>query len=257
MTIKRLHLGFKYRKVEVGINMLKRRLTLLLMVIALIGIMITPINTYAAELLDKHGIKELLKKADEAQYTLSEKHYSWDEALHTLTPYMTDKFATAFMDEHLFSEEEGYIFYGTDFSLYLIPRYAFNEKTKIVVSKDEKKIYIYEKFNGTGPVTFKDQYEVVTFVQENNQWKIDDISFLKELPDEIQKGSIIKFDIEDADAEDSESDESTALISSPYSKYIAVVPYFAVMQHSETLFAGHDIELPFLVFGLSNVTWEN
>lgn len=257
MTIKRLHLGFKYRKVEVGIKMLKRRLSLLLMVIALVAIIITPINTYAAGLLDEHGIKELLKKADEAQYSLSEKHYSWDEALHTLTPYMTEKFATAFMDEHLFSEEEGYIFYGTDFSLYLIPHYAFNEKTQIVVNRDESEIYIYEKFNGTGPVTFKDQYEVVTIVKENNQWKIDDISFLKALPDKIQNGTMMKIDKEESDAEVRESDDSTALISSPYSKYIAVVPYFAMMQHSETLFAGHDIELPFLVFGLSNVTWEN
>ncbi|MBM6617626.1 DUF3993 domain-containing protein [Bacillus suaedaesalsae] len=241
--------------------MMKSHSNFVLIVITIIGIMFMPKEMYAAKPMDIEEIKALLKSADDAQYSLTEKHYSWEEALHTLTPYMTEEFATAFMNEHLFSEEEGYIYYGTDFSIYHIPHYAFNDRTTVVMSADQTKIFVYELFSGTGPVMFKNQYEVVTFVYENETWKINNISYLKELTAEIENGTIIEIPKEEVEENESSSigvQESTStMYISTYSKYIAVVPYFSIMKHSNTLFALDNKGQAVSIRTLANASYEN
>ncbi|KAA0548124.1 DUF3993 domain-containing protein [Bacillus sp. BGMRC 2118] len=240
--------------------MMKRKYSFVLIILTIIASMFVPKETYAAEKLDIQSIKDLLEKADDAQYSLTEKHYSWEEALKSLTPYMTEQFATDFMNEHLFSEEEGYIYYGTDFSLYHIPHYAFTDKTTVIMSLDETKLYIYELFSGTGPVMFKDQYELVTIVHEDKTWKISNITYVKELPTEVKEGTHIEIR-EEVDEEKKKSseeiivDSNTTISLSPYSKYITVIPYVSIMKHSSAFLAVEGDAKIVSFLALSNVSW--
>jgi hypothetical protein len=166
--------------------MKKYRLRLFVTIFLLVLAIHHPVNASTLKPLDKPGVQELLKNAYEAQYSLTERYHSWEEASTKLGNYMTIEFSTKFMEEHLFHEEEGYIFYGTDFSVYIVPLYSYHDETKIVVNPTLRTMYVYEKFNGTGPVLFDSQFEIVTLELVGADWKIANISFETELPDEVK-----------------------------------------------------------------------
>ncbi len=173
-------------------HMVMIRLVLLMTAILLIFSINQRVDASTASTLDKHEVQELLKQAFEAQYSLTEQHYSWEEAKTKLSTYMTDELANGLMDEHLFLEEQGYIFYGTDFSTYIVPRFSFNDDTIIVSNTDMETVFVYEQFEGTGPVIFDSQYEVVTLKLNKAEWKIADISFVSELPKKIHEGKSLE-----------------------------------------------------------------
>jgi hypothetical protein len=225
--------------------MLQKKLLITILMVFFFSIC-QPVEASSLQPLDKIEIQELLKQAHEAQYSLAEKYYSWEEALSRLTPYMKNEFATKFMEEHLFLEEGGYIFYGSDFSIYFIPHFSFDEKTNVVVNLEQQKMYIFEKFTGTGPVTFKDQYELVTLEAEGSNWKISNISFLNELPEEVKAGksledtSVEHLSLSTVDHEMIGGVEP--LVSShiknefhlnEYSVFIGTVPYFLIFKYSD------------------------
>ncbi|MFZ3589456.1 DUF3993 domain-containing protein [Bacillus sp. DJP31] len=168
--------------------MLKFSLGLLMTTILLILPLNQEVEATTGNTLNKQAVQELLEQANEVQFTLTEHHHSWEEAANKLSAYMTAQFANEFMQEHLVLEEKGYIFYGTDFSIYIVPHYSFNDDTKMVMDMNSQKIYVSEKFKGTGPVFFDSQYEIVTLEQDKTGWKIAAISFLNELPNHIEEG---------------------------------------------------------------------
>jgi ribosomal protein L21E len=175
----------------------KYRLCIFVTIILVVLAIHHPVKASTFKPLDKPGVEEFLKNAYEVQYSLTERHHSWEEASTKLGDYMTNEFSTKFMEEHLFHEEEGYIFYGTDFSIYIVPRYSYNDKTKIVVNPTLKTMYVYEKFNGTGPVVFDSQFETITLKLVGSKWKIANISFETELPDEVKQAiTLEEFELE-------------------------------------------------------------
>jgi hypothetical protein len=251
---------------------MKLHISLLLTTILFIFTIYHPVEASSLEPLDKHGIKELLQKADEAQYSLSLKHYSWEEALTKLSSSMKEDFAIKFMEEHLFLEEEGYIFYGTDFSIYFIPHFSFDEKTNIVLNSEQNAIYIFEKFTGSGPVEFEEQYELVTLVLDDTTWKISNISFLEELPEEVKLGTSIEnnssLEITSMDNVDMEIEQIVEPLTSLntantfnlnlYYGLVGVVPYFSIFQHSNITLqlAENEQQKRDTFFTLSNIVWK-
>jgi hypothetical protein len=234
-----------------------------------------PVEASIIQPPSEESIQQLLSGADETQFSLSEKHYSWEDALEKLSPYMKQEFAINFMKEHLFLEEEGYIFYGTDFSIYFIPQFSFNDKTTIVVNPDLQSIYIYEKFIGTGPVVFEEQYEMVTLVPEETKWKISNISFLKELPEEVKSG--ISLDEFSTSVENNDKvgavnknqqiveplsfkNETSTISFNPFYEIIGVVPYISIFRHSKLVNqlqlqdSGDQVDDTLLT--LSTIIWE-
>ncbi|MFD1735618.1 DUF3993 domain-containing protein [Bacillus salitolerans] len=139
----------------------------------------------ASNMLDKQGVKQLLKDAHEAQLSLTEKHHTWGEVTSKLYPYLSRTFAKDFLKEHVVYEEEGYIVYGTDFSKYVIPQLRFDEETGIVYSKAQNQIFIYEKQWGDGPVRFDAEYELVTIELNKEKWVIRDIEYVNDLPEQV------------------------------------------------------------------------
>ncbi len=216
-------------------------------------------NVSATENLDKQWVQNFLESAYKSQYSLTEKHHSWDEAKTKLTVYMSDELANELMMEHLFLEDQGYIFYGTDFSAYIVPSFSYNNDTTMIVNDKLQSIYIYEKFTGSGPVTYDEQYEVVTIKKMKTGWKISSIYFGNALQISSMDGKVLdetneqkqafneptrqarlyssKFPLVDIDLEPLtfmnkkililqryNSENSKRLEISPFHKYVGVLP---------------------------------
>jgi hypothetical protein len=166
--------------------MIRYRLCLVVVTMALMFIVHHPVNASSSTLLDKQGVQQLLQDTYDAQYSLTERFYSWEEAWRKMTQYMTEQMTEQFMVEHLYEEEEGYIVYGTDFSTYIVPHFSYNADTKMVLNDREDTIYVYEKSSGDGPVKFQSQYDIVTINFDGTRWRISTIYFSEELPEEIK-----------------------------------------------------------------------
>ncbi|WP_246944031.1 DUF3993 domain-containing protein [Bacillus pinisoli] len=165
--------------------MKRTNICLFILSVLILAVFHHPVHASSNQLLDKPGVMQLLQETYDTQYSLTERYHTWDEAKEKLTQYVTEELAEDFMVEHLFEEEEGYIFYGTDFSAYIIPEYSYTDSTKIVITSNQDTIFVYEKSSSVGPVTFSPQYEIVTISYIEKQWKVSDISFEEELPEEV------------------------------------------------------------------------
>ncbi|WP_456275679.1 DUF3993 domain-containing protein [Bacillus sp. AK128] len=168
------------------------RLFMVVFTLLLVSVCHHPVDASTTKLLDKQGVQKLLQETYETEYSLTERYHSWEEARLKLTKYMTEDFAEELMNEHMFEEEDGYMFYGTDFSTYIIPDYSYSDDTNIVVNKKLDTIYVYEKSSGTGPVFYESQYDIVTIRLIKDHWRISAISFEETVPDEVKDAKDIE-----------------------------------------------------------------
>ncbi|MBM7659556.1 hypothetical protein JOC85_000323 [Bacillus mesophilus] len=166
--------------------MIRYRLCLVVVTVVLLFIAHHPVNASTSTLLDKQGVQQLLEDTYDAQYSLTERFHTWEDAWRKMTQYMTEQMTEQFMVEHLYEEEEGYIVYGTDFSTFIIPHFSYNADTKMVTNDRKDTIFVYEKSSGDGPVKFQSQFDIVTITYDGERWKIASISFSEELSTEIQ-----------------------------------------------------------------------
>lgn len=150
----------------------------------LIIFLLLPIHTYAKLTDDnREEIFEFVKGAFQAQVALSEKERSIEEVHDLLTPYFTTSYMELFLKENLVEENQKYYTLGSDFALYYIPFFSYNDDTKIVVKQDQ--IYIFQYFPGNqeGPVTYQDHYEGILLEEEDGQFKV--AKFLDKNPEKM------------------------------------------------------------------------
>ncbi|MEK5522472.1 hypothetical protein B5V89_16145 [Heyndrickxia sporothermodurans] len=141
------------------------------------------INVYAST--DDSSIKPIVKRAFDAQVQLSEKERSLNEINELMEPYFTKKFIPLFLKENLVKTDHGYQTFGTDFPLYYIPFFSYDEYTKVV--KDGNCYYVVESINHhqEGPVKYEKDYKGVRLIHEDGKWKVDEV--LDKIPPKIVK----------------------------------------------------------------------
>ncbi|QQZ08114.1 DUF3993 domain-containing protein [Heyndrickxia vini] len=139
------------------------------------------INVYAST--DDSSIKPIVKRAFDAQVQLSEKERSLKDIKELMEPYFTRKFIPLFLKENLVKTDHGYQTFGTDFPLYYIPFFTYDENT--IVVKDRNCFYVVESINHRqeGPVQYEKDYKGVRLIRENGKWKIDEV--LEKVPEKI------------------------------------------------------------------------
>lgn len=124
-----------------------------------------------------------LQEALSAQLSLGDKFRSEKEISDVLSPYFTEEYQNLFVAEHIFSEPEGLIMYGSDVFDYFIPMYSYDENTKIMTEKN--KIIVTEYFlpQLEGPVIWeRPHYESITIIKTNNGWKISEYLISEDKP---------------------------------------------------------------------------
>ena len=132
---------------------------------------------------DSEDHKQFVKKAFEAQVSLSEKGRSMEEIQEILKPYFTREMIDLFIEENVVAAEDGYQTFGSDFALYYIPFFSYSDETKIV--EVQGNIYVAEFFGDhEGPVSYGSDYLGVRLTNEGGNWKVADI--LGALPDTVQ-----------------------------------------------------------------------
>ncbi|MEH7234914.1 DUF3993 domain-containing protein [Bacillus sp. JJ1562] len=164
---------------------MSKRIVLLLIVICFIGLVSVPTAIASSnQPLTKEEVFTLLQEAFQAQSSLTLEFRTYDEVQQILAPYFYEDYAATFLEENLMKEEEGYIVYGSDFALYFVPFYSYTDKTKILFDQGENKIFVYELFKTpeSGPVSYKDHYEIITLEKINSNWMITDLAMEDEPP---------------------------------------------------------------------------
>lgn len=124
-----------------------------------------------------------LQEAFKAQTSLGDQFRTEKEIRDVLSPYFTDEYQKLFIAEHIFSEPEGFILYGSDVFDYFIPMYSYDDNTKIIT--DRNKIIVYEYFlpELDGPVIWdKPHYESITLKKIKSGWRISDYNISEEKP---------------------------------------------------------------------------
>ncbi|MCA1319048.1 DUF3993 domain-containing protein [Bacillus tianshenii] len=153
--------------------------------VAVIFILLIGISHVAAEApAEKEKVFSLLKGAQEAQFSLGEKHRDMTEVQSVLDPYFSREYQEQFLDAHIFKEEKGYITYGTDVPHFYIPFFTYDENTKIKQDEASGKIYVYEFFgvDESEGYLYPDHYEFVELEQNEQGLQVVSYGYDEEQP---------------------------------------------------------------------------
>jgi hypothetical protein len=140
----------------------------------------------------KEEVFSFLQDAQQAQFSLGEKHRDMTEIQNVLDPYFSRDYQEQYLDAHLFKEEQGYITYGTDVPHFYIPFFTFDENTKIKKDEATGKLFAYEFFDvdESEAYLYPDHYEYVELEQNvqglqvvNYGYEEEKPGFLKEVSD--------------------------------------------------------------------------
>jgi len=139
--------------------------------------LIFPSSNARAQFTNDEDIIKFIKAAFQVQVSLSEMDRSMLEINELLSPYFTESAKEKFMNENLVEENERYFTLGTDFPLYYIPFFNYDDKTEIIWGN--KQIYVVEYFprNVEGPVHYDAHYEGVLLEEEEGLWKVADFLY--------------------------------------------------------------------------------
>lgn len=124
-----------------------------------------------------------LQDALSAELSLGDKFRSEKEMTEVLSPYFTNDYQKLFIAEHIFSEPEGFIMYGSDVFDYFIPMYSYDDNTKIITGKNKMIVTEYFLPQLEGPVIWdKPHYESITIIKTKDGWKISDYLISEKKP---------------------------------------------------------------------------
>lgn len=124
-----------------------------------------------------------LQDALSAELSLGDKFRSEKEMTEVLSPYFTNDYQKLFIAEHIFSEPEGFIMYGSDVFDYFIPMYSYDNNTKIITGKNKMIVTEYFLPQLEGPVIWdKPHYESITIIKTKDGWKISDYLISEKKP---------------------------------------------------------------------------
>jgi hypothetical protein len=137
----------------------------------------------------REQVFEILHQGFQAQLKLGGKHGTKQQAVFILTPYFHSSYIQRFLDENLVKEAQGYITYGSDYALYYIPYFSYDDLTNVMYDPKHQKIYVYEHFPAVndGPVTYGDHYEMMVLGKEHSSWKVEQYQYSEEVPKEVKE----------------------------------------------------------------------
>jgi hypothetical protein len=128
-----------------------------------------------AEELEGTSRKEVLthvQNAFNAQVSLTEKPRTLEEIKQILSIYFEDDLIELYVDSNVHKEGGNYIVYGTDFPMYTIPFFSYDENTKVYEQDNERIIYEFFPASTDGPVVYDDHYEMIKMRKSKDGWKI-------------------------------------------------------------------------------------
>ncbi|WP_223700419.1 DUF3993 domain-containing protein [Sutcliffiella deserti] len=137
-------------------------------------------------------INTVLKKAQQAQFSLGEKHRTLEEIKEVLNPYFSQDYQEQFLEAHLYKEDKGYITYGTDVNYFYIPFFSYDESTKFFEIKETETIIVYEYFevDESMPYLNKNHYEFIEIDETKEGIRIVNFGNQEEKPDFLVNDSI-------------------------------------------------------------------
>ncbi|QFT88675.1 hypothetical protein FIU87_08470 [Bacillus sp. THAF10] len=133
-------------------------------------------------------VYSFLQEAFSAQISIGEDYFTKAEVEERLNPYFTKQYQQLFTAEHLVKDQEGYTTYGTDFAIYYIPFFSYNEDTKVLWSDNSSVITVYQFFpeDESMPSLYADHYEYVKLQLTDNKFIVTDYGFEYEKPDFLE-----------------------------------------------------------------------
>ncbi|HZH62898.1 MAG TPA: DUF3993 domain-containing protein [Metabacillus sp.] len=135
-----------------------------------------PISGAELENMSRENILSHLQNAYYAQQSLSEKPREKEEMVHILSDYFDKGLTNQYLKENMVEENGQYIVYGTDFPIYVIPFFTYDEKTKIIEMQDHIIVYEFFPASTDGPVSYDDHYEWVKLLKTSKGLKISKIN---------------------------------------------------------------------------------
>ena len=156
------------------------KFTNLFLLFVMMILLIFPSSHARAQLAEDEEMIQFIQAAFQVQVSLSEMERSMPEIIELLSPYFTESAREKFINENIVEENGRYFTLGTDFPLYYIPFFDYEDKTEVIRGK--KQIYIVEFFPKSveGPVQYDAHYEGILLEKENGLWKVaeflDDLS---------------------------------------------------------------------------------
>lgn len=159
--------------------------SLLLMTIILL--FSQPISGSELENMSRKNILSYLQNAFDAQQSLTEKPREKDEMVHILSDYFDKELTNQFLKENIVEENGQYIIYGTDFPIYAIPFFSYEEKTKIIEKQDHIIVYEFFPASTDGPVSYDDHYEWVKLLKKSKGLMISEINNYTKNLEEIDR----------------------------------------------------------------------
>ncbi|MCV9887437.1 DUF3993 domain-containing protein [Metabacillus halosaccharovorans] len=146
-----------------------------LLIIAFLLVFSHPVFAADLENLNRENILSHLQDAFKAQQSLSEKPREKAEMVQILSEYFNKDITNQYLKKNLFEEDGKYIVYGTDFPIYVIPFFTYDEKTKIVEENDQIVVYEFFPASNDGPVSYDDHYEWVKLTKTQKGLMVTDI----------------------------------------------------------------------------------
>gem|GEM_PF-1658047 len=172
-----------------------------LLLIAIILLFSQPISGSEQKNMSRENILSHLQNAFNAQQALSEKPREKEEMVHILSDYFDKGLINQYLKENMVEENGQYIIYGTDFPIYVIPFFSYDEKTKIIEKQDHIIVYEFFPASTDGPVSYDDHYEWVKLLKTPKGLKISEINnYTKNLEEmdftpkqnNLEDGSIVR-----------------------------------------------------------------
>ena len=158
-----------------GIRMRQYKVCCSLLIIAILLVFSRPVFASDLENLNRENILSHLQDAFKAQQSLSEKPREKEEMVQILSEYFNKDITNQYLKKNLFEEDGKYIVYGTDFPIYVIPFFAYDEKTKIIEENDQIVVYEFFPASNDGPVSYDDHYEWVKLTKTQKGLMVTDI----------------------------------------------------------------------------------
>ena len=209
-----------------------KHLMRILLVSLAIFVVFPHLNVKADRQLSEEEAFRFLQEAFDAQVSLSEKPRSMGQIEESLGRFFTKEYKADFIEMNVKEniDGEGYLAYGTDFALYYIPFFTYDENTKLAYDSEQDLWYVYEWFeeSGDGPVSYDGHYEAVGLTYEDEGWLIDDYQIQFD-PDAIsaEKEAAAHHDAITG-VEETKSDEGVGESVAGFIKYTVFSPFTAL-----------------------------
>ena len=138
----------------------------------------------------REAVLKHIQKAFDSQVSLTETPRSKEEIKRILSTYFENDFIEKYMQENVHALDDQFIVFGTDFPMYTIPFFTYDENTKVFEYASERIVFEFFPASSEGPVAYDDHYEVVKLRNTPKGWKIFSIENEVKHQDFVREKSI-------------------------------------------------------------------